>query len=224
MEDAPEQNRTRASNSRATSCPIPTLYNISLVYEEFLTGFQMGYKFIVSHCFRETCWSGDQMMCSRIPHRSPLPATTASLLPLRRWSDSFPLKFTSRDEIANHPVHNPGLFRCWQASLVLCCFSHKTLYMGPGEQGNFYTLSRRHVFQDNAYFWLPPTGTVCKMPYQINSGFESSTGICEWKSLHGQKELCYQLLFAVHFIFKNLDVLLQWILRLTTDSLVARNS
>lgn len=217
MEHAPEQNRTWASNSRATSCPIPTLYIISLIYEKFLTGFQMSYKFIVTHCFGKATLAGQQTrwcaagfpigLVSQLPQY--LSSCSSAVGQLRRWSNSLPLKFTNRHETANHPVHNSGLVRCWQASLALCCFSHKTLYVAPGEQGNFYTLSRRHVFQDNGYFWLPPTGMVCKMPYRINSSFESSTGICEWKSLHGQKDPRYQILFAMYFILKNLDILLQ---------------
>lgn len=152
MEDTPKQNRRWSSNLHATSRPIPTLYIISLVYKKFSAGFQTDYRSIGSHCFGKAILAGQQARCAAgfpIGLLSQLPQYLSSCSSaggqLRRWSDSLPLKLTGRHETANCPVPSPGLFRCWQATLALCRYSHKTLYLGPGEQGFFSTLSRTHM-------------------------------------------------------------------------------
>lgn len=112
----------------------------------------MDYRSIGSHCFEKAVLGGQQARCA-----AGFPTGLLSQLPqylsscssaggqLRRWSDSLPPKLTGRHGTANRPVPTPGLFRCWQATLALCCYSHKTLYLGRGDQGGFSILSRTHM-------------------------------------------------------------------------------
>lgn len=85
-------------------------------------------------------------------------------------------------------------------NLALCHYTCEKLHQSLGNKGGFLYYCQ----VGNAYFWLPPTGTVCKMPYPSNSAFQGSIGICGLKNSCDQEEACYQLLFAMHFIKKPL--------------------
>ena len=189
MEDTPEQNRRWASNSHATSCPMPTLYIISLVYKKFSAGFQTDCRSIGSHCFGEAILAGEQATCAAgcpIGLLSQLPQYLSSCSSaggqLRRWSDSLPLKLTGRHETANRPVPTPGLFRCWQATLALWHYSHETLYLGLGEQGVFSILSRRHMsFKTMHISGCHPLAWSVKCPTPSTQLFRALQGFVDEK-------------------------------------------